>query len=110
MLLIDSQELRTILNNNPNLPLLVFAGEEANSGDYNYWMSCSELSVEVGECLVTDEYEHIFTDRRDFEDYLLDNIDYALHTDDERLIQIVQATLEIYEPLWQKCIILHIDN
>lgn len=34
-LLHTADELRQLIRNNPTLPLLVFAGEEANSGDYS---------------------------------------------------------------------------
>lgn len=33
-LLHSADELRQLIRENPALPLLVFAGEEANSGDY----------------------------------------------------------------------------
>lgn len=39
-LLHSADELRQLIRENPTLPLIVFAGEEANSGDYSY-MSCS---------------------------------------------------------------------
>lgn len=35
-LLHTADELRQLIRNNPTLPLLVFAGEEANSGDLQY--------------------------------------------------------------------------
>lgn len=46
-LLHTADELRQLIRNNPTLPLLVFAGEEANSGDYPY-MSCSYIKVYKG--------------------------------------------------------------
>ena len=49
-LLHTADELRQLIRNNPTLPLLVFAGEEANSGDYSY-MSCSYIKAYKGEFL-----------------------------------------------------------
>lgn len=54
-LLHTADELRQLIRNNPTLPLLVFAGEEANSGDYSY-MSCSYIKAYKGESL-GDIYE-----------------------------------------------------
>lgn len=51
-LLHTADELRQLIRNNPTLPLLVFAGEEANSGDYSY-MSCSYIKAYKGEFLDT---------------------------------------------------------
>lgn len=62
-LLHTADELRQLIRNNPTLPLLVFAGEEANSGDYTdeefdalvkkaiaeydpYWKPCIILNVD----------------------------------------------------------------
>lgn len=43
-LLHSADELRQLIRENPTLPLIVFAGEEANSGDYSY-MSCSYVKA-----------------------------------------------------------------
>lgn len=49
-LLHSADELRQLIRENPTLPLIVFAGEEANSGDYSY-MSCSYVKAYKGEYL-----------------------------------------------------------
>ena len=47
-LLNSAAELRQLILDNPGLPLLVFAGEEANcGGDYSY-MSCSHVTASLG--------------------------------------------------------------
>lgn len=49
-LLHSADELKQLIVENPDLPILVFAGDYANNGDYPY-MSCSHVSVEKGEFL-----------------------------------------------------------
>lgn len=49
-LLHSADELRQLIRENPTLPLLVFAGENANTGDYSY-MSCSYIKAYRGEFL-----------------------------------------------------------
>lgn len=46
-LLHSADELRQLIHENPTLPLLVFAGEDANTGDYSY-MSCSYIKAYKG--------------------------------------------------------------
>lgn len=46
-LLHSADELRQLIRENPTLPLIVFAGDEANSGDYSY-MSCSYIKAYKG--------------------------------------------------------------
>lgn len=57
-LLHSADELRQLIRENPTLPLLVLAGEEANIGDYSY-MCCSYIKAYKGEfldCAQTEEH------------------------------------------------------
>ena len=80
-LLHSTDELRKIIIDNPDLPLLVFAGEDANIGDWSY-MSCSRISVYIGEVLDFDADElvpydnRIYTDRVEFVECLADVLSY----------------------------------
>lgn len=75
--LADTTELRKLILENPDLPLVVFCGEESWSGDYNYsqayvgkvkiqemtlynekWLEIDDYEEELGEDLC-DEYEDI---------------------------------------------------
>lgn len=49
-LLHSADELRRLIREYPALPLLVFAGEAANIGDYSY-TSCSYINARKGEYL-----------------------------------------------------------
>lgn len=64
----SGEQLRKLLLEHPDLPLLVFAKDSANSGDY-YAMSCTDISAEVGEFLdCQQQYNdcYCFTDRDEF--------------------------------------------
>lgn len=113
-LLHSTEDLRKLIIDNSDLPLLVFAGEDANNGDYPY-MSCSCINSYIGEFLDCSQTisEICYTDRDDFEhdlaDYLCDFEDGAAMTDAEFDARLKQE-LAKYEPYWKKCIILYASN
>ena len=76
-LLSSAEELRQLILDNPGLPLLVFAGEDANNGgDYSY-MGCSSVHAYVGEyldCAQTVNDCRCYCDRDDFEEDLNDSL------------------------------------
>lgn len=115
-MLTASDELRQLVIENPGLPLLIFAGEEANQGDY-YYMSCTSCSAEIGEfldCMQEVNDERCYTDRDMFAEDLADNLYYhtenAETMDDEEWDKYVEARVAEYEPYWRKAIILYVDN
>ena len=72
----SGEKLRKLLLEHPDLPLLVFANEDANSGDYSL-MSCYSVFAEIGEfldCRQEIEDEIVFTDRHDFEEAVSDSL------------------------------------
>ena len=110
-LLNSTDELRTLLIEHPDLPLLVFAGEDCNSGDYSY-MSCSHVSASIGEyldCMQTVNDERCYTDRDDFQEDMEDCYSDFDGSDKEFEIFIENKLLE-YEPYWKPCIIVYVDN
>ena len=62
--------LRELILQHPELPLLVFAGEDCNNGEWGY-MSCSSVKAVIGEyldCEQTVDDRRCFTDRDDFQE------------------------------------------
>ena len=111
-LLHSTDELRKIIIDNPDLPLLVFAGEEANIGDWSY-MSCSRISVCLGEVLDFDAVHYddrIFTDRDEFAECLADVLSYDFIGTDGEFEEYLEKEVEKYDPYWVKCIIIYVDN
>lgn len=117
-LLHATDELRQLIIDHPDLPLLVFAGEDANDGgDFSY-MSCSHVHAYVGEyldCAQTVNDCRCYTDRDDFEEDLSEIL-YNQHeemwgnaTNDE-WDALLQEELSQYEAFWKPCIILCVNN
>lgn len=110
-LLNATQELRKLIIDYPDLPLLVFAGQDANCADYSY-TSCGRVRASIGEyldCMQTVNDEYCYTDRDEFQEDLED-----LHSDfdgsDKEFEQFIESLLAEYEPYWKRCIILYVDN
>lgn len=109
-LLHSCEHLRKILLEHPELPLLVCAGENCNSGDW-YYMSCGRVTAQIGtflDCQQTVYEERCFTDREEFQEMMEDNSDF--HGTDEEYREYIKARMAEYEPYWKPCIILYVDN
>lgn len=108
----SATELRQLIIDNPDLPLVVFAGEDSNSGDYMY-TSCSYVSAYIGEfldCQQTINDEKCYCERDDFEEDLADTLDDYFEESDEAFAERVKQAVAEYDPYWKKCIILYVNN
>lgn len=90
----NTNELRKIILENPELPLLIFAGEEAWSGEYGY------ESTEVRKICIKEltEYEEYWLNREDYEEQLTDDLsqleEYENMPEEEFEQMIAQRVLE----------------
>ena len=113
--------LRKLIIENPDLPLLVFAGESAYA-DCGYAYSCAScISACLGEVLLDKgpygcafKEDMIYCDRdiaeEDFEEYLWDNrTDEEMKWTEEQWDEYVQQEFHKCTH-WEKCIILYVDN
>lgn len=115
-LLTATDELRQLIIDNPGVPLLVFASEDCNSGDYSY-MCCGGCHAALGEfldCKQEVKDERVYEDRDEFGEDLADYLyDHEYHdwdgTDNEWDIHVERRIAE-YDPYWRKCIILYVYN
>lgn len=108
----DSQELRELILKNPGLPLLVFAGQDCNSGDYCY-MSCGVVSASVGEfldCRQEVNNEHCYTDRDEFREDLENNLYDGFKGTEREFGVYIGKILAEYDPYWKPAIIVYVDN
>lgn len=108
-----TEELRKLILENPDLPIVVLAGQDANIGDYG-WMYCSNVSFGIGEILDCDFYDYddiVFTDRDRLEEYIADCL-YDIYEDmpDDEFNTMVKEEVEKYEPYWKKVIEIRADN
>ena len=109
----SAMELRQLIIDNPDLPLVVFAGEDANNnGDYMY-CACTHVSAYVGEfldCRQTINDKKCYCDRDDFEEDIANTLDDYFEESDEDFNKRVQQEMAEYEPYWKSCIILYVNN
>ena len=109
----NSDELKKLILENPDLPIVVLAGEEATSGDYR-WMYCSDISFAIDEILDWDFYDYddtVFTDRNGLEEYIEDMLyDEYYDKSDEEYETAVKDKLAELEPYWKKVIAIYATN
>lgn len=101
MLTQNTVELRKLILENPELPIAVLAGENANTGDY-WYQYCSEINFKIIEILdgdILDENGYVYTDRDDFENDIANYLapEYEGESD-EKFEKAVQKEIDKYEP------------
>lgn len=111
----SADELKRLILEQQELPILVLAGDNANIGDYGF-MSCSRVRAQEGEfldCKQKIDACKCYTDRDDFEDDVADFLageeQYRDLPDDE-FNSLVERTVNEYDDFWKPCILLLVDN
>ena len=114
-LLHSTDELKQLIVENPDLPIIVFAGDSANNGDYGF-MSCSRVRAQEGEFLDCEQQINdckCYTDRDDFEDDVADLLageEQYRNLPDDEFNAIVEQTVNEYDDFWKPCILVSVDN
>jgi hypothetical protein len=107
-----TDKLRQLILDNPTLPLLVFANENANDGDY-FYEGCTSVRTEVGECLdytgPNDEMCYLSRDELK-EDLAYNLLEEHPELGEKEYEELVQQELEKYESHWIKCIIMYVGR
>lgn len=111
----SSNELKQLIAENPDLPIVVLVGQDAASDDYGYTY-CSDIHFSIEEildCALPFGEGYVYNDRDDFEDalsdYLADCEKYE-NLSDEEFNTLVIKELSKYEPYWKKAITVIGDN
>lgn len=108
----DSKEIRNMILDNPDLPIVFFAGE--NCGSFYYWTHCSSVNCELGEVLDCEQdidKEKIYCDRDEFKSDVEDFLYYETEEcSDEEYKHRLENELKKYEPYWKSCILVYVDN
>lgn len=114
-LMFNTEELRRMVEENPGMPLVVLAGQNANPGDEFTSMYCSSVRVVKGEFLdcmqeVNDEISYF--DRDKFEEDMEEKLADAVPEDmpEEDFQELLKQEIAEYAPYWKPCIILAVDN
>lgn len=111
----DSTELRKMIQERPDLPIVVLADEESACPDWA-WTYCSRVRCRIAQVLdirtpYDDEDGIVFVDKDDFreaiEDYYEDaEPDYSGRT----LEEAVEAEFKKYEEYWRDVIAIYASN
>ena len=109
----DTDELKKLIAENPDLPIVVLAGDCANDGDPS-WTYCSCISFSIDEILDCDYLDYgdvVFTDRDSLEEKIADDLcsEYADKPDEEFEAAIARE-VQKYEPYWKKVIAIWATN
>lgn len=112
----DSTELRKLIVENPDLPIVVISDEESclEGSVYTYMGTvncyvCEILNAEVGDDC--KGYYQVFEDRDDFEEEMAIILDDELGDDsqkmsDDEFESLLQERIKEYEPYWTKAIVI----
>lgn len=112
-----TDELKKLIADNPDLPIVVLAGTEATDGEQS--MYCSDIRFYIDEILDCEVpyMEYIETDRVNFEEqieeWLWDEMggnDRNSKLSETVFEETLKETKEKYEPYWKKVIVIHADN
>ena len=108
-----TDELKRLIMENPDLPIVVLASDEANCGNW-CWQYCLSVSCgldEILDCDFTDNYDTIFTDRDSLEEYISDMFYDEYHNkSNEEYDDAVRRKMEELEPYWTKVIAIYASN
>ena len=105
-----TKELRKLILENPDLPIVVFAGDEVNTGDYRY-LTATDISAAVGE--ICDHPfprgENIYTDREELSDDLYEYYVNSFDGTEREFNEYIEKKVAEYDPYWRKAIIIFVD-
>ena len=107
----DTANLRKLIMDHPELPLVVFAGQNACLPEWSTTL-CASVYAYIGEFLDCEQDvnpERVYGDRDEFEDDLRQYYEDMDMNDDE-FDDFIDKKLTDYEPFWKKCIILEVNN
>ncbi len=108
-----SDELKKLILENPDLPIVILANEDSSSIDYG-WMFCYSISFYIEEILDCDFYDYddtVFMDRDRLEEFIGDNLydEYCEKSEEEYEAAIKNKLAEL-EPYWKKVIAIYATN
>lgn len=111
----SSDELKQLIAEYPDLPIVVLVGRYAALDDYGYTY-CTQIHFSIEEildCTLPFGDDYVYNDRDDFEnalsDYLADCEEYE-NLSDEEFQTLLDKELSKYEPYWKKVIAITGDN
>lgn len=104
-LLNDTTNLRKLILENPDLPLIIFCGEDAWSGEYGYEQA-SAIQVRIENLTL---YNGTWIEKSEYEEKLLDDLCYLPRYEDlsdENYIKMIDKKVEATE--FVKAIVIYV--
>lgn len=112
----QTDELKKLIAEHPDLPIVVIVNAEVVADDdYNWWYA-PFISFSLGEILDCEQDVNdmkVYTDRDDFEEDLqniLCDLEEFENATDEEFDQAVKEQLADYEPYWKQVIQIRADT
>ena len=110
----DATELRKLIAENPDLPIVVLASEDCNDGEHA-WVYCSSVTCSIDYLLdVRTPYDKdtTFTDKEEFVNEVADQMwnDETMKLSDADYEAMVDAEVAKYDPYWRKVIAVYCSN
>ena len=109
-----TEELRRLILENPDLPIVVMSSYEAMSDEW-YWTYCSNVSFSIDEYMSYDVFDDgmLETDRDHFKErlqYKFEDLPECENMSDEEFDKYLDQKYKEYEPYWKKAIFICADN
>lgn len=109
----SGDELKKLIAEHPDLPIVVLAGEEANSGDYS-WTYCTSVHFEIIDILTVEtpyDSEYAIMDEDELKERIADLMyDDDRFSDEKELDAFIEAEVKKYAPYWRKVIAIYATN
>lgn len=109
----NTDKLRQLISENPNLPIVVLA-DESSVADNGAWTYCSKIGIKIDEildCEYFDYGEMVITDRDRLEELIEDNLYEDYHDKpDSEYEAAIEAEMAKFEPYWKKVIAIYATN
>lgn len=111
-LLHNTDVIKKLILENPDLPILVLVSDNVPKGEYAY-EAVWDIDWYIGEFLDCEQridVDRIYTDRDEFEEaleqYLWDEA--SKYISEDEFETLLKRELKKHEPYWKRCIILYI--
>jgi len=107
-----SDELKKLITENPDLPIVVLVSDDA-AMDCS-WTFCSSVSChldEILDCDFLDYNDTVFTDRERLEEKIADDLWEEYRDKPEKEFdEAIKRELQKYEPYWKRVIAIYASN
>ena len=110
----QTDELKKLISEHPDYPIVVMVDSEVVGDDYGWWYA-PELSFSIGEILDCEQdidNEKTYTDREEFMEDIEDKLSWSdeyENLSDNEIDKMIENIYREYEPYWKKVIQIRAD-